>query len=271
LGIAQDYSRVDSRIKLFHGDEFLPPYESHNRAVGQISKFSKYCKILHADDLLFSRCITEMVELAEAYPGVGIISSYRLRGERIDLDGIPYSINIMSGRDVCRRSLMEGNFYVFGTPTSLLMRSDLIRKRNPVYRSLNHCDLDICYDILKSSDFGFVHQVLTYTRLHKESITTKNEEYGFNYFVNLWVVNEYGDNYLSEDEFNLSYKKRLKDFYRYMGLGLLQYRGRDFWKKQVEFLGMVGLTLNKMRVLYSALSIVYTNLTRPSQYKKIFR
>ena len=103
-----------------------------------------------------------------------------LEGTRVKCDGLPYPSTVIPGHEVCRLSLLRGGLYVFGSPTSLLIRSDLIRRRGTFYSEATfydgiadvYADVKACYDVLQNADFGFVHQVLTYTRTHDESQTS---------------------------------------------------------------------------------------------------
>jgi hypothetical protein len=77
---------------------------------------------------------------------------------RLDFSAVPGG-NGGSG-ELCRRLLLD-ELYVFGTATSLLYRSDLVRGRDPFYNEGNlHADMEVCLELLKACDFGFVHQFL---------------------------------------------------------------------------------------------------------------
>jgi glycosyltransferase involved in cell wall biosynthesis len=75
LEIAKEYARKDGRIHVYSNEAFLPIIANHNRAFNLIAPNSKYCKVVSADDWLFSECIARMVDLAEAHPSVGIVGS----------------------------------------------------------------------------------------------------------------------------------------------------------------------------------------------------
>jgi hypothetical protein len=142
-----------------------------NHAFRQISPKSKYCKVVHADDWLFPECLTKMVEVGEEYPSVGVVSSYRLDDDRVGLNGLPYHKTFNSGKKIARDHFLSGSYY-FGSPSSLLLRSELIRNREKVYEESHQgTDTGAALDFLKESDFGFVHQVLTFTRRHKDSVS----------------------------------------------------------------------------------------------------
>ena len=68
LEIANEYARQDSRIRVHNNTEFLSMVQNFNHSLLQISADSKYCKVLHADDLLLPECLMQMVALAEQNP-----------------------------------------------------------------------------------------------------------------------------------------------------------------------------------------------------------
>src|SRR5712692_3563114 len=152
LEIAQSYAGEDARIRIRNNQEFVGREANENIAFRQISPESKYCKMVHADDWLFPECIAQMVAVAESNPTVGIVGAYGLNDTWVSWDGLPYPSTVVSGREICRRTLL-GGFYVFGTPTSLLIRSDLIRSREALYNESNiHADKEACFDLLQNVD-----------------------------------------------------------------------------------------------------------------------
>ena len=132
LQIAQSYAAQDKRIRVCDNREFLRAISNQNHALRQISSESKYCKVVLGDDWIFPECVTQMVELAEAHPSVAIVGAYGMCGAAVYWDGLPYPSTVMSGRDICRWTLL-GRPYVFGTPTSILVRSDLVRASESFY------------------------------------------------------------------------------------------------------------------------------------------
>src|SRR5204862_7949206 len=114
-----------------------------------------YVKMVEADDWMFPECLEHMVALGEAHPDVGIITSYQLAGTEVVADGLPFPSTVVSGREVCRRQLLDGQFFVFGSPSALLIRGDVVRDRTPFFdESAVHGDTDACYGILQTWDFG---------------------------------------------------------------------------------------------------------------------
>ncbi|HHT64441.1 MAG: glycosyltransferase family 2 protein [Bacillota bacterium] len=200
--IAEEYARKDPRIRVHNNSAFLNIYDNLNHAMRQLAPGSKYCKVVHADDLLFPECVEKMVQLAERHPEIGIVGAYGLRGKEVVWDRlIPLGSPVIPGRNVCR-SILLGEPYVFGSPTSTLIRADLVRKKADFYNVINpNPDAEVCFELLKESDFGFVHQVLTYTRVHEESQTTKDSKVGSLVFGKLVTLQKFGPVYLTKDEF----------------------------------------------------------------------
>ena len=128
--IIKHYENSDERIRCIKNAKHLQVIQNWNSALQFISPESKYCKIVHADDWIFPECLDQMVQLAENHSSVSIVSAYRLVEDRVDLDGIPISQKVLSGKDVCRQDLL-GKLRVFGSPTSLLIKSINIRATNP--------------------------------------------------------------------------------------------------------------------------------------------
>ncbi len=155
---------------------------------------------------MFPTCLERMVGLAEANPNVGVVGAYRLSGTKVTLDGLPLTETVVGGKELSRRLFLGQLPYLFGSPTSTLLRADLVRARDPFYdESFFHADTVACYELLQESDFGFVHDVLTYTRLHPEAITSTTRRLGSYKPEHLRMLVRFGPGCLSEDE----YRRRL--------------------------------------------------------------
>jgi glycosyltransferase involved in cell wall biosynthesis len=216
--IINSYSGKDERVRIHDNERHLSHLENGDRAFQVMSPHSKYCKVLHADDWMFPECLTKMVEVAEKYPTAGIVSSYRLDDRKVNLDGLSYPSYCTSGKEIGKSYLLDGSKYYFGSPSSLLIRSDLIRKRKKMYDETSpHSDVSACLDLLRESDFGFVHQVLTFTRRHGESVTDKLVKSQFSYKIGKFInVLKFGPDYLSEDELRKKLKELVEGYHKHM-------------------------------------------------------
>jgi len=247
--ILRKYAATDSRIRVFSNDRFLGLVQNHNRALSLISPQSKYCKLLMADDFLFPECVAKMVELAETHPSVGLVCSYAHDGTKVVWGGMPYSGPVVAGREQARRLLM-GSPYIFGSPTSQLMRADLIRRSVPFYDESNlHCDHAACYELLRDADFGFVHQVLSFNRVHVDSMTSSySGRYNTIFLGNLTVLLKYGPIFLTPDEYRLRYSFLMNRYYRFLALSVLKLRRKDFWDIHLNWMRSAGQPLRPAKL-----------------------
>ncbi len=230
--IASRYAALDPRIRVHRGDSFLPIIANWNRALRQIAPDSRYCKVLHADDRLFPECISRMVDVMEDNPAVGLVGSYVLSDRLIECDGLPLGQDVWDGREICRSTLL-GKYYLFGSPSSLLIRADLVRaKPQGFYNEDNvHADFEICYEILARHDFGFVHQVLSFTRTHPGSMgNTFSRHYNPQLVEYLGMLRKYGPLFLDQPTYERLHRDWLRTYRRLVARRLASGRGRDYWK-----------------------------------------
>ena len=210
LEIARSYEARDPRVRVVAEDVFLGQLASANRSLREISPDSKYTKVLHADDWMFPECLERMVEVAERDANVGIVGAYRLEETRVTLDGIPHSRSVIPGRELGRSTLIGSPYpYVLGSPSSLLVRSDLIRTRDSFYdpkfpfeeRYALTEDQDVCCEIFRTSDFGFVHQVLTFTRRPEGSPFSDFVRFGASLPEGINLLAKHGPAFLTRAEY----------------------------------------------------------------------
>jgi glycosyltransferase involved in cell wall biosynthesis len=248
LEIAQKYASEDRRIRIHNNKTFVGCDANGNIAFQEISSESKYCKVVHADDWLYPECIMRMVELAEAHPTVAIVGAYGLRNDHVSWDGLPYTATVISGHELCRSTLLGGP-YVFGSPTSLLIRCDEVRKRPMFYNEENrHCDIESCLDLLQENDFGFVHKVLTFTRDHAEAETSFSVRFGTDYLGTLEILTKYGKTYLSNEEYKLCFKKAWNDYYAFLASKVFHNNEKEFWTFHRKALERMDYPLSRGKV-----------------------
>ena len=265
LEIALNYAKKDGRIQVHSNHQLIGVMENHNIALGLISPKAKYCKVVCADDWIFPDCLLRMVEVAEANPTVGLVGSYSLAGKRVNYQGLAYERKVVPGNEMCRDSLLGGP-YVLGCPTSLLYRADLVRKPGGFYPNSNpHCDTTACYQSLEHSDFGFVHQLLSYTRIHASSQTSRSIKFGVINLAMLSDVARFGPQYLSLVELKQRLKILTDEYYRALVPTLLaQPRNNEFWQRQRIELQEIGLKFSRAKLLKAAFLKGLRFLVKPS-------
>lgn len=244
--IAERYaSRFPEKIRLIRTESFLSQVQNYNFALSCISQDSKYCKMVQADDWLFPDCVRSMVDVAEAHPAAGIVAAYELNGDCVCPVGLPYPSAEVAGRDACRLFFIKHK-YLFGTPTSLLMRSELIRSRVPFYeeRRAPFEDSHACFDLLRTWNFGFVHQIMTYSRCDNESILSEIRPFGGGLLSVLSLVVAHGRNYLNEEEYDQCLKDAERQYFFFLAASALWGRSQEFWEFHRIGLASVNYSLD---------------------------
>jgi glycosyltransferase involved in cell wall biosynthesis len=254
LEIVRSYEQKDRRIRVFDNETFLSIVANHNHAFRLIPADAKYCKVVSADDWLYPECIERMVGFAEANPSAGIVNSYSIAGARVLPEGIEYERSLVDGREICRATLLGGP-YLFGAPTMLLYRADLVRSRPDFFPGVSpHGDTSACYECLDRCDFGFVHQILSYTRVHAQSETSNSLSSGKLQRAMIADMVEYGPRYLSPEEIKDHLNARLGWYYDWLAMALLERSlDRAFLRAQAAELKALGFELSPTRLLRAAL------------------
>ncbi len=252
--IARRWADRDHRIRVHENAKFLRAVPNYNAALRQISPTSKYCKVVFADDWVFPECLERMVQAAEAHPSVGLVGAYALEGNQVVRTGLPYTSTVMSGREVCRRLFLE-HLDVFGSATSLLYRADLVRAQKDFYAEDNiHADTEVCIDLLKSCDFCFVHQVLTFTRLRQSSLITMSRSLNTFAAGIVYHLALHGRCFLTDEEFEKCMSRALSGYYRSLAGSLLRGRHRAFWEYHERTLRAAGVGFSRARLVRALLA-----------------
>ena len=278
LEIAERYAKMDRRVRVRNYSEFVGAIENHNRALRIISPDSKYCKVVSADDWIGSDCLTQMVRVAEAHPTVAIVGSYQLSAEKVIGRGLPPAIECFSGREASRLSLLSlglpNTLDAFGTPTSNLYRSDVIRKNDPFFPHLSpYADTTLCYKYLQYYDFGFVHSVLSTMRVHDDQITAKVAvKYNMNFIGSMEHISKYGPVCLDKVELETLKVKFFRKYYKCLGARLLQLKfDRDYWTYQISKMNEIGCPILFRKVIKGAAEEIVEELKDPRiAFRKFF-
>jgi glycosyltransferase involved in cell wall biosynthesis len=265
LEVARRYAARDPRIRIHENQQFLPVIPNHNVAMRQISPESKYCKVVLGDDWIFPSCLEQMVALAEAHPSVGIVGAYALEGQRVAWTGLAYPSPVVRGREICRRHLLEG-LYVFGSANAVLYRADLVRSRDPFYNEANiHADTEVCFALLKGCDFGFVHQILTFTRVRPGSLTTISKDLQTYLASMLQLLVTHAPDYLTYKECQTRLAQHLLEYYRFLGKNPMLGRDKQFWDYHKGELSKAGMRFSRFRVAKGTLTMLCNAALNPRE------
>lgn len=234
--IVARYASCDRRVKLVACADHVSVLPNWNRALDHISPFSKYVWVLPADDAMMPPALSRMVALAERNPSVGIVASLRSRGGHIQCSGLPTDRSVFSGREIVRLFLRQEVFAF--SPTGSLIRRDLIDAHRPFYpEKYLHADIAAFFNVLDSVDFGFVHEVLMFSREHENSITSTVANRGGTQFRDgLLMLQEYGPRYFEPHELEDIENRFLRWYYRFLVRRALLLWGRQFFAYHTEAL-----------------------------------
>ena len=253
--IARRYAAQDPRIRVHDNATFLSALANHNLALCQGSRSSKYCKLVFGDDWIFPTCLEQMVAVAEQYPSAGIVGACGLEGGRVVWDGLPCSSRLFPGREVCRLLFLQ-KLYVLGTGSSLLYRSDLVRANDPFYNVTNaHGDTEASIALLRHCDFGFVHQVLAFSRQRPGSLMAAAKLTNTLLATRLFELTHYGCDYLTAAELDSCVEDRLAEYYNFLAVSLILRRGdAKFWAFHKAHLIECGVGFSRLRLLGAILA-----------------
>ena len=96
----------------------------------------------------------------------------------------------------------------------MMVRADIVRARHPFFHEDRYfSDSDAAYEILRDSDFGFVHQILSFTRIEADSSWARSLDYDPLVLDRLIRLVSYGPLYLSAEE-NARLTSEHEHFYR---------------------------------------------------------
>jgi hypothetical protein len=221
--------------------------------------------MVHADDWLFRDCLRQMVELAEAHPTVGIVGAYRLDGAKVDLDGLPYPSTVIPGKQLSR-AMMLGGPRVFGSASALMYRADYVRRRLAFFDESDfHADVGACYDILREADFGFVHQVLTFTRTHpgeQSSYAGRLKTYIAGRFRHLV---KFGPACMEASEYDERVQQALSHYYRFLAKSLVSPGAREVLAYHRSALAEIGYPFSWKKLIGVAMPYWGYALRHPAE------
>lgn len=246
----------DDRITVIRSSDHVGPIQNWNRSLATVAEDSEYVKFVHADDWLFPDCVKRMVDLCEGDERVGIVSAYRLEEDLVSLDRLPAASVVVPGVDTLTldgptvgRAILTENASVLGSPTALLFRADAIGQNNSFFLTeYLHADKEACLRLLRSWRFGFIRQVLTFTRRHNESVTSMTNRLDTRRQENLLFLKKHGREFLSEAEYRRSFEKELRGYYRFLAQKIGTRQGREFWHSHAENLEKAGCGYSRAKL-----------------------
>lgn len=268
--IAARFASQDSRIRLLRNTELLPQVPNYNRAISHCSPQARYVKLVEADNWLYPECIAQMTALAERHPRIGVVSSYNTTETRLRMTGLPLATQVMSGTALFEASF-ERHLYLFGAPTTVLMRADLVRARQPFYdESMSTAeDLSACWDMLAYSDFGFVHQVLCFVRTENDSILSRIRGFDAQELDRYLVARRHAQQFIAPERRPAFFASEDARYYRAIARGALLARRPGLLAFHRDRLAREGLAFDESALRRALLREAAGIALRPSQLREL--
>jgi glycosyltransferase involved in cell wall biosynthesis len=259
--IAKKAAATDCRISVIRSQKHVGVIQNWNRSLESVDKKSDYIKFVHADDWLFPDCVSRMADVADSNTNVGIVSAYRLEEDKISLDRLPANAPLVPGEDTfimsgpeVARAILRDKASVLGSPTAFMIRSSLVRNDERFFsEEYLHADKDACLRLFQEYDFGFVRQVLTFTRRHNESVTSLTNRLDTRRQENLLLLEKYGPKMLPEPEYRGSVSRELRAYYDFLARSVGTGAGREFWDSHRQVLRAAGHPFRKSSLLVAML------------------
>jgi glycosyltransferase involved in cell wall biosynthesis len=228
--IAATYASRDPRIRLIRCSQFLSQLANYNRALREISGDSTYCKIVQADDYIFPECLRLMVRAFEQSESIGLVCSYWLDGNQLWGSDLPRQTTMVPGKECIRWYLRTGTCF-FAAQTQVMYRASVVRDNEAFYSvSFPFADMQKHLEILEHWDFGFAHQVLSFSRRDNESILRSLKAFAPSYLLRYIFAQHYAPVLLEGREATSIIAKSKREYYRFLARAALQFRRREFWQ-----------------------------------------
>jgi glycosyltransferase involved in cell wall biosynthesis len=250
-GIIREYARRDKRIRIVTNSAFVGIIENHNIAFSQMDPRAAYCKVVQADDIIYPECLEKFVRFCEENPSVSLVSARRIIGEHASLSYLPASLSFFLGRDIGRGFFFNEWPDIFGSPTTYFLKAEPVRIRRPFYNPDNYfCDQEACIDVLKSGNFGFLHEVLSLSRRQGDSEYSRSPYLRISFPSYLWILVNHGRAFLSPEEYEERLHVHLRNYYFVMARDLIRFRrGWTYWRYHIDSLRKIGFPFNAFRLL----------------------
>jgi hypothetical protein len=125
-----------------------------------------------------------------------------------------------------------------------MYRSSLVQQQDPFYDvSLPHADLEKCMEILEHWDFGFVHQVLSFSRVDDESVTSCILSFAPYALGGYIIAQRYASVFFEAGEAAFLRRKSKRAYYRVLAKAAIRLRGPAFWRYHREGLQVLRETI----------------------------
>jgi len=161
--------------------------------------------------------------------------------------GLPLDQELIAGREAARSYLL-GAADAFWVPSRVLYRASIVRASDPFFPgSASSADLEACLNCLRQSDLGFVHQILSFERLHDEATTAQVAKMNSHLIERMRILVAVAPDFLSPDERDRRLDEQLSVYFAELAAACFNFRNREFWRLHQQWLGELGYSMYNRR------------------------
>ena len=248
LAIAREYAERYPQVEVKSSTHHVGVVESHNRAFRLIAPDAEYCKVVSADDWLYPECVSRLVDLAERHPSTAMVASYAARTTGVTWSSLPLEKEVFAGSEIGRLFLLNEVTYFF-VPSTVLYRASVVRATEAFFPgSAPSADLEACLNCLKEGDLGFVHQILSFERVHAEAVNFRIIQQKLQWLDGLRILNEFGPDFLTPEEQRRQVEWWLSGYFKDLAAGCVKLQAREFWSLHRDGLNQLGYSIYDRRL-----------------------
>jgi glycosyltransferase involved in cell wall biosynthesis len=210
-------------------------------AIRLVPREAQYFRVLCGDDLMTSESIEKMVTVGEADRDIGMVGCKFALGrvpykaDYINPAGLPQERNVFDGRWVLKGFLVGLHHGL--SPCHTLMRRRCLDDDKPFYDPTFFCtDTEACLRLMTRYKYGFVHDVIGWTRLHDESRTSLLADRQVTLVEGLLWMDRFGPLVMNPAELVVCRRAYLRHHFRRMLLWRFKERNKAKYDRHLEFL-----------------------------------
>jgi hypothetical protein len=132
-------------------------------------------------------------------------------------------------------------------------------------------DAEVCFELLADCDFGFVHQILSFTRTENDSLWRGMRGYNGWLLARRNQLAQFGRQYLAPDEFDRLWRTRERHYRSFLAEAWLARRDEGFWKFHAQGLATVGDAIDRKALVRDAARVALGLAVSPRRLAALLR
>jgi hypothetical protein len=123
-----------------------------------------------------------------------------------------------------------------------------------------HADTEVCFSLLEAGDYGFVQQILTYTRRHAGAETTAARADGTHNVGRIRIARDLGPAFLETQEYRYAMDLQLGYYYDYLARNLNRFSQSGFRHETKALFASCGSRIRPEKLALSVFRLLYRRL-----------